>query len=70
MSLFRSKNKTQAASRPSLLLQLRLVDKVGDPLEEDVVWKDLLARFKDHPNLEIFRCEIRPDKDGSSISED
>lgn len=68
MNLFSSKNKPHA-SRPSVLLQLRLVDKAGDPLEETAVWEGLKLLFKNHPNLEIHQCEISPDKEGSSINE-
>lgn len=66
MSLFRSKKTTPTASRPSVLLQLRLVDKQGDPLDETAVWEGLKALFKDHPNLEIFQVEIRPDPQNDS----
>lgn len=69
MTLFRSKTKQPTASRPSVLLQLRLVDKAGDPLEETAVWEGLKFLFKNHPNLEIYQCEIRPDTEGSSINE-
>jgi len=62
MSLFRSKSDP-AAERPSVLLQLRLVDKFGTPIDASYAWEELKALFQNHKHLDISRCEIRPDTD-------
>lgn len=70
MSLFRTKN-TLGTNRPSVLLQMRLRDHEDDPLDASDVWNAVQALFKDHPNLEVYQVEIRPDKDAkTSISEE
>ncbi len=66
MSIFRSE-KTQGAERPSILIQLRLLDKAGVPVDPSLAWQALLLAFKDHPHYAITKAEFSPDK-GSSIN--
>lgn len=69
MSLFRSQ-KGHGSERPSVLIQLRLVDKLGVPIDASQAWLALQAAFKNHAHLEVFQVEVRPDKDAqTSISE-
>lgn len=60
MNLFKP---SPVAERPSVLIQLRLVDKTGAPIDPHDAWKDLIALFKNHPHLQIFKAEFTPDKD-------
>ncbi len=70
MSLLRQSSKSSGLDRPSVLVQLRLRDKLGVPVDASNAWLALKAAFKDHPHLEITQAEIRPDKDEkTSISE-
>ena len=62
MNLFRD-SKTQGASRPSVLVNLRMVDKKGEPLDPSTAWEALKIAFKDHPTLDIFQATVSPDKE-------
>lgn len=66
MSLFRTPN-TPVNERPSALIQLRLVDKLGLPIDPSAAWAALVLAFKDHPHFTVHKAEISPDK-GSSIN--
>lgn len=55
------------ASRPSLLISLKLYDTGGFPLDEQVAWDHIVAAFKDHPYLRVEKALIGPDKEGSSL---
>ena len=63
MSLFKPTLKTPGADRPSVLINLRLVDKLGVPVDASLAWLTLKAMFKDHPHLDVFQATISPDKD-------
>lgn len=65
MSIFRS-TKGQAKERPSLLIQLKLVQKQGQPLDPSEAWQELLIAFKGHPTLEVFQARVAPDKESDS----
>jgi len=65
MSLFRT-TKSLGAERPSVLIKLRLIDKLGLPIDPSLAWQALLIAFKDHPHLEVSKAEIRPDTDNAT----
>lgn len=63
MSLFRTTKVTSAAERPSVLIELKLVDKLGLPMDASFAWQALLDAFKDHPHLTVQSAKIFPDKE-------
>lgn len=65
MSLLRAPS-SQAADRPSVLIKLKLTDKLGVPVDASLAWLALKDVFKDHPHLQVTQAEIGPDR-GSSI---
>lgn len=62
MSLFRTPPKTLGAERPSVLIELRLVDKLGVPIDPSGAWAALVLAFKDHPHFAVEAAKIFPDK--------
>jgi len=67
MSLLRTHN-TSVNGRPTILVQLRMIDKGDQPLDPSLAWQALLIAFKDHPHYQVVQAEFSPDK-GTSISE-
>ncbi len=67
MSLFRTSKVTETAERPSALIEIRMVDKLGLPLDPSAAWAALQLAFKDHPHLEVKSAKIYPDKEGPSV---
>lgn len=63
------RKKTFQTQRSSVLLKLRATEKWNLPLDEQVVWDEIQKAFKDHPFLAFTQCEIRPDKDGTTIDQ-
>jgi len=61
MSILRH-NPALVEDRPSVLIELKLVDKLGLPLDASIAWQALLIAFKDHPHLQIYQAKISPDK--------
>ena len=59
----RSTKVNNTTDRPSLLVGLRLVDKLGLPLDPSVAWLALKDAFKNHPHLEIHQATLSPDKE-------
>lgn len=64
MSLLRKK-VSNGEERPSLLIELRMVDKLGLPLDPSIAWAALKDAFKGHPHLEVYQARISPDKDSN-----
>lgn len=67
VSIFRSPAKVAGAERPSLLIEIRMIDKLDLPLDAHVCWSALQLAFKDHPHLRIEAATIRPDKGGKEL---
>jgi hypothetical protein len=63
MNLFR-KNTGDAKERPSVLIELRLVDKFGLPIDPSYAWLALLEAFQNHKHLEVQQARVSPDKEG------
>lgn len=68
MSIFTTRKVNDTTDRPSVLIQLRLIDKGGDPVDASEAWAALVLAFKDHPHFAVSKCEIRPDKDETKTS--
>ncbi len=60
MGLFRS-SKSKQVERSSVIISIKMEEKMGLPLESDTAWMLLQEAFKNHPNVVIRQAEIRPD---------
>lgn len=54
---------SRAPKRTSLLIQLKLVSKTGEQIDEQDAWQALVDCFAKHPLVDVFQAEIRPNKD-------
>lgn len=54
---------SRAPKRISLLIQLKLVSKTGEPIDEQDAWQQLIDCFTKHPTLAVFQAEIGPNRD-------
>ncbi len=48
--------------RPSVLIELKMVDKLGLPLDPALAWLALKEAFKGHPHLDVYQAKISPNK--------
>lgn len=60
----KKKSVSKSVVRPSLLITLKLIDKDGYILDEQVAWDYLSLVFNAHPNYRIEKALVQPNKDG------
>lgn len=68
MSLFRAGAKSHGAERPSVVIELKLIDKFGLPIDPSSAWFALQEAFKNHPTLMVKAAQIKPDKESDASS--
>lgn len=51
---------SRAPKRTSLLVQLRLVSRSGEIIDEQDAWQALVDAFAKHPTIDVFQAETRP----------
>lgn len=64
MSLLRRRGPKNV-ERPSVIVGLKLINKLGNPLDEQEVWDALVLLFKNHAYLEMVKASVGPDAESA-----
>jgi hypothetical protein len=65
--LRKQKKESFGTERPSVLVQMKVVDKEGYPMDPQLVWDFLQKAFAGHAYYVLHQAEFHPDKESTAI---